>query len=543
MFSREKHGVAPVRAVLFLILALAAAAPDYCLAENVPEADLEKLKKNTVSSLENLPANLEMLAKIYFRENKYNDFVIFIKESLPKISDKKQLAVAAYYISWARFEQLRYLEKNQLWQEYFDKGVAYRQEFSRNVETVSDSVLSDEALFLDALFLKWRFLKEDQDVREREALDSLLSSVERYAEKSNDFMGLKKIAAALSEAEEISSARYIYGLYVNSIAKSDKPAGEIKKTAEAALAGGESELAVILFDLYLNKLDRKNEAVFVRELSDIARAFSYKSKNFNAEYAEKIFGLLDESCSGECYGEELLYTRAKNLQYSGMLIPSAAEYRKLVERFPKTKYADEADFKNGVVELYVRGNVESAGEILGRLAKEGMNADYRLLALYHLGLIYQWQGDLKSAKNYYQQIAGFSKTEISADLEGQLSLRLSEVNGALPLEYNLRVFLDTAWKNNAPDKYTPLEIKIEPDFALMNKDVTFFASSFQAAFGCLVQKTAYLWSGQVCALEPDINSPKLNCAYKQPGTKVVNIVVINSSGVVISRSMVILDMG
>ena len=217
------------------------------------------------------------------------------------------------------------------------------------------------------------------------------------------------------------------------------------------------------------------------------------------------------------------------------------ELERLIYNFPKNKYKEEAEFKLGVISLYTLGNREKGKDFLARVIKEGSDINYRLLSLYHLGLILQWEGDFKGALEYYRKISELDKERIPFDLKDALSARISEINSNFPIQYNLRTFLDACFgKSSSLRKDSKLELKVSPFNAHVGDEVTFSASTFLPSVGCLPQKMGYLWSGQIAGKKPPLDSSRFSIIYNQSGTKVINVVAVTPSGV-INKAVAIVD--
>ena len=56
--------------------------------------------------------------------------------------------LAAYYTGAARYQQMKYLEETQNWDEYFSKGNDYRKEITDNLEKIGQGVPGNRSVYM-----------------------------------------------------------------------------------------------------------------------------------------------------------------------------------------------------------------------------------------------------------------------------------------------------------------------------------------------------------------------------------------------------------
>lgn len=492
-----------------------------------------------------LYAPFEELKVIYFKDNKYSDFVDLLKS----LSAKKEIAAPFinYYVALTRYSQLKYLEEKQLWDEYFSKGNDYREELTTEAQKTIDTTKPDEALNVYSLLVLWEFHKGQQDTFSEKALDDLMASVSEYSKKAGDAKVIKEAADKVSSLGEKNKAREAYKIYAQRIISSDIKDEELAANALGFYKEGNLELAESLYDVYIERLAKAGgKEKLIPVLKDLAKDFSYsavvvKDKGLkDPAYAEKLFKRMGEVGGKGVFDEELMYLRALNLEKSKEYPKANDAYLDLLKRYLATPYSDEANFKSAVIYAYVLRDIKNARAVFeGLIQKENLSPQVSS-SLYHLGLLSQWEGENVKAKEYYDKLllkagAQFSETPAMA------KERLKEIEESKPLEYNLRTWLDLSLKEeNKGFDMTKLNLTSQPIKSNKGDTVNVVSTAYTAASGCMEIQLQYLWSGELGSQKPSLNQPVFDTTYPDKGTKVIGLVVVSPSGI-IDRNIDIVD--
>ncbi|MDD4980051.1 MAG: hypothetical protein PHC54_02105 [Candidatus Omnitrophica bacterium] len=494
-----------------------------------------EVKTNT-----DLYAPFEELKNLYFQENKYSEFI----ESLGPLLTKKEASApfVNYYTALSRYSQLKYLEETQNWDEYFNKGNTYRDELNLGLQNTIASTNAKEALNLYAKLLLWQFHKDQQDVFADAAFTDLLNTASEYAKDTQNPKPIKDVADKLLAYAEKNESRQLYRLYVEKLIASVKEDKELENIALGFYQEGNLELSEALFDAYIERISKESPKDRVLlALIDIARKFSYREDGTkDAAYAEKIFAKIEEIGKKDAFSEELKYLRAFNAQTLKEYAKAKDFYLDLLQRYPKSAYADEANLKAGIISTYILRDIKAGRDYFSILVQKEPLAPGGILSLYQLGLLSQWENDLEKAKGYYRQLlekAGENFPETTALARE----RLKEIEEAKPLEYNLKTFLDLSLK----DEYkifdmTKLDLKASLAKARKGQGINFSTSTYAGESGCMQVEIQYLWSGELGATQPATQEQAFDTAYNQAGTKIISLVVASPSGI-IDRGIVILD--
>jgi TolA-binding protein len=517
------------------------AAPFYALAQE--EGQLLALSKKIIDakSREEAYLALEEVTDLYFKENRYNEYVAFLNSLLAK---KQDLVTAVnYYIGEARYYQLRHLEETQNWQEYFDHANAYKEEVRSYLEKAIYSLEPSNALGVYARLVLWKFHRDQDDPQAEAALNDLLKSVLAYSQKSANVVPIKDAAGELEAYGEKARARELYRVYVDKIVASGEIADdELKSIALGFYREGNLDLSETIYNLYIERLQKSSSKEIVAgSLRDIAKLFAYADNKANdPPYAEKVFAKIESVAGKEALDEEMEYLCAYNLEKNKELIRARDVYLDLAQRYPQSAHLDEAVFKAGIIYTYISRDVKNGRMYFEKLAGKEAVSPQAVSSLYQLGLLSQWEADMPKAQEYYNKLlekAGQNYAE-TVHLAQE---RLKEINSQKPMEYNLKTFLDVSLKEEHTG-FDMSKIDLKASFYRPQKDQddNISATTYLPSSGCLQQEVQYLWSGHLGKTWPASGQSAFSTAYIHPGTKEINLVVVSISGI-IDRSLEMVD--
>ncbi len=507
---------------------------------------LVDLTKQIIESKTNagLYAPFDELKAIYFKDNKYPEFVEFLKSLSLK---KKEIEpFVDYYTALTRYSQLKFLEEKQNWDEYFSQGNTYRDEITAAAQKSIDATGPKDALWVYARLLLWQFHKDQQDVLAEQALSDLMSSVSEYSKEASDPLPIKNAADKLLSYGEKSKSRELYKIYVGKIVSSDVKDDQLKSTAEDFYKQGNLELSEAIYDVYLERIIKtlpKEEATVV--LADIALLFAYKNEGpSDMIYAEKIFQRIEDLSGKESFDEGLIYLRAFNLEKAKEYQKAKDIYADFVQRFPADSRVEQATYKIGVICAYVLRDIKCGRDNFIKLAEKETTTPYVISSLYQLGLLGQWENDLEKAKGYYNKLLEKAKEDFSESL-AMAKERVREIEESRPMEYNIKTFLDVSLKGTElAGDMQKLNLNASSYILNKGKEVTLASGAYVPESGCMQVELQYLWSGDLEKTKPPLAQlsllPSFATSYKDPGTKVINLVVIAPGGV-LDRNIDMLD--
>jgi TolA-binding protein len=470
------------------------------------------------------------LKDLYFKENKFSDFVDFL-ESLKTKKDALQ-SFTNYYIALSRYQQLKYLEETQNWDEYFSKGNDYRDQITENAAKTIATVAAQEPLHLYASLILWQFHCDQQDAFQESALTELMNSALEYAQGATDMIPIKNVADQFAVYGEKGKSKELYKIYVDKLITSEIKVEELDNTALEFYKQGNLELSEAVYDVYIGKVVAypKEEAIPI--LIEIAKSFTYKDEGLkDAFYAEKVFKKIEELGKEEVFNEELIYLRAFNLEKAKEYAQAKDAYLNLVQRFPDSAYADEADFKTAIIYTYILRDLKNGKACFKKLSQKKTLTPQGIASLYHLGLLSQWEENFSASREYYQKFIEEAK-EGFPETAGLAQERMKEIEKAKPIEYNLKTFLDLSLKDEST-MYDMSRVDLKASLYRVSKgqELNIAASVYLPQTGCLQMEVQYFWSGDLGKTKPAFDEASFNTSFTDPGTKVINLVVISPSGV------------
>ncbi|MDD2752237.1 MAG: hypothetical protein PHN59_03825 [Candidatus Omnitrophica bacterium] len=473
----------------------------------------------------------EQLKAIYFKDNKYPEFLDFLKSLNRK---KKTLQTFTnYYTALSRFYQLKYLEDIQDWNEYFSEGDSYRAELEKTLNAAIKESKPGEALNLAAQFLFYRYHKEKQDGQAQGALKDIVNSATEYSKKASDVTLIKDIADQLLSSGEKTESRKLYDLYVEKLSSSEIKSADLGNIALDFYNKGNLELSEAVYDAYIKKVGvtlPKEELIPL--LINIAKKFAYKDEGqSDPAYAEKIFQEIEKRGGANAFDEDLIYLRAFNLEKMQQVKEAKEIYLSLLKANKASKYADEAEFKIAVFDTYLLSNPEEGKSYFTGLIKKEKISPQVISAFYQLGLLSQWKEDHAAALNYYNQLITLAKSDFQ-DLLALTQERVKEINEKKALEYNLRAFLDAALNSQGASAQTgKVSLFSKPYKVKKSGQVLVDSNTAVPESGCTQVELQYLWSGDLGEGAPTSNQSSFSTKYQYSGTKVINVVVVNPSGI------------
>lgn len=504
--------------------------------------ELAVVTKKIIESKSEEDLSLEFLSlkEIYFKENKYNEFVKFLRS----LSQKKKniAAFTNYYIAFARHSQFKFLEEKQSWDEYFKYGDTYRQEILESLQKCIDSTSAKDPVNIYARLLVWQYRRDLQDNLHEQALIELTDAVLEYAKTAKTISPIKDTADKLFSYGEKSKAKDLYRIYVAKLSQTSVTYEELKNVALSFLKEGNIQLAESVYDIYIEKIiQEKTKEEITFELIEIARLFAYYDDTpTDPAYSEKVFQRIEGLAGKDALSEELTYLRAFNLEKIKEYANSQEIYLDLIVRFPNTKHLNEAVYKIAMIYVYALRDLKDARLYFEKLTLNEKVSAQAISAWYQLGLLSQWEKDFLKAEDYYNKLLEKAGDSFS-DTVALAKERLAEIEEEKPMEHNLQTFLDVSLK----DEYklydmSKSEVKASRHRLKNNQEVRLSSQAYTGESGCMQVELEYLWSGHLGKGKPTTDESAFDTGYNYTGTKEINLVIVGSSGAV-DRSLDMLD--
>lgn len=439
----------------------------------------------------------------------------------------------SYRAALSRYQQLKYLEETKNWDEYFSKGNDYRDEIVSEAGKVSTTAAESDPLRVYSRLLLYSFHKDQQDTFTEEALSNLMSSALDYTKLNKDMAPIKETADKLLSYDEKAKAKELYKIYAKELVGSDIKDEALKEAADGFYKNGNLELAENIYDAYIERISKKiSKDKFIPELKSIALAFVYKdSGSKDMPYAESIFKKIESEGGVETFDADLIYLRGFNLEKNKEYHQAKDVYLSLLQRYPESKYADELNYKTGIIFTYILRDLKTGREYFDKLADKKSIIPYSLASLYQLGLLKQWEGDLALAKGYYKKLIEKSEGNLTDALE-MAQERLKEIEESAAMEYNLKTFMDVSLKETSANfDMSKIDLRSNIYYPKSGEEAEIKSSVYLASSGCFNVELQYLWSGSLGNLKPNAKQSEFKAIYKNPGTKMIGLVLVSPSGI------------
>ena len=477
----------------------------------------------------------------YFKDNKYNECADYLKSLTQK--DGANASTISYFIALTRYNQLKYLEESQNWNEYFSSGQDYRQQVGTYAQEAIDATSAKDSVNVYARLILWRLHKDQGDAMEDGVLTELVNAALENAKSSEDARLLKDVADQVLLYEDKINSRRLYKAYVEKLAASKISDEELSSSASRFYEEQNLELSEALYDVYIGRIAvNLPKEKLIPVLAEIAKQFTYKPAGpQDMFYAEKVFAKIEETAGKEAFDEELLYLRAFNLEKDKDFAKSKDVYLDLINRFPQGPHINEAIYKTGMIYVYVLADLKEGRNYFEKLAQKETIDPQVISAFYQLGLLSQWDNDVVKAKEYYNKLIEIAKDGYAGKL-GLTKERLKEIEESKPLEYNLKSFLDVSLKqeNAAAADMTKADFKLTPYLVKKDENLNVGASASAGESGCMPIDLQYLWSGDLGSAKPSPDQHAFETNYSDSGVKQINLVVVSAAGIV-GRSMDLAD--
>ena len=466
----------------------------------------------------------------YFKSNQYNEFVDYLSKIKEK--DKSGELCIYYYQALARFNQLKYLEEKQSWDEYFASGNTYREELVEKLKQVLTQTQSNDCLRVKSRLLVWQFHQGQQDAFNEQSLIDLMTDLKLYAQAKNDTVLLKEAADTLLAYQQNSQAREVYKLYCAALVSGEIDDAALKGIAAGFYKEGNLALAQTVYDLYLERISKKlAPEKLAGELFEIASLFVYKVSGLaDPAYAEKIYAKISELGLKDAFNEESIYLRAFNLEKIKEYSLARDFYWQLTQLYPDSRHFDEAIYKVGMLDVYALANLTSGRSCFEKLIAKPILSSQGISAFYQLGLLSQWQGDLVKAKDYYDAVLKNAQGKYPS-IVACAQERLNELKDNKTLNYNLQSFLDLSLKQEKISTGVNSAQLQASGYILEKNQSTNISTLLQMAeSGCNRVELQYLWSGNLGGATPTTAESNFKSAYVDSGTKEINLVILAPGG-------------
>lgn len=535
-------------AALFLIAAFSFLVSPMmtCAQTNASPADhlMEEIANSTKP--DEAAKQLNDLVMLSTEAKKFDELFGFLRSLENNVLFENSLLLY-YHQALIRYNQIQLLEDEKKWEELFDSKDAYYADIDDALEKIKKMQVSDFGLALQSAMLEWKLTKKKNgdlfEVSER-----LFGLAQKLAEQqSGSLVVIKTVANELFGQGETSYAKKLYNLYVSKITQSDIVHEELKKMATEFFNENNLDLAACVYAAYVDKLisTHQGKDFIMKEAGDIIDMFANTgwAEGKDPFFAEELFSKLEAAYTSDAFDGPTQLKRAYNLEKMEEYGPCIREYLKLVNEFPAYQQKDRVYFRLGVLSAYVLADRVQAKTFFSKVVDDFKQSKDYLNSAYQLGLLEQWEASKEKALHYYNSITEEARkqgSEATLEIARLAAQRTDEIKNNEDIEYNVRMFLAAVFDSSEKIPSLQLNLFAANAKALVDNPVTFTANTYLSSTGCLQQNYTYLWSGQLGSELMPPNRQELTTNYKEPGTKVVGVVLVDPTGLV-SATVEIVD--
>lgn len=480
-----------------------------------------------------LDAQFQELIDIAVKQNRFQELHAFLKTlGTNKVFANTPLLNYAQAISY--FQELRYLEEHKMWEEFFDNREPYTAQILSRIEKIENLQPLVNPLLLKSKIMEWELVK-DNPQQSYIVLEELYALSKEYAAAAQNGQVVKDIAEELNRQKETTYSRKLYALYIDALAKNDSAIEELKHTALDFLKEKRIDLAVSLYDTYLDKLTKSTHepGYVIQEMLASAELFAHTGwkEGLDPFYAENIYKRIESKFSRQAFDAMSQYGRAYNLERTRDYEASVEQYKILISDFPEFSPQAPVYFRMGIINVYALNRIEEAQKLFLAVVEKFPSSPEYFNSLYQLGLLAQWQNEPQKAKEYYATlIAKAQEIELKGDAITSAQQRIEEIDSGSAMEYASKLFLDATLQEKQ-DAHLQLVLLADKTKAHCGDNVKFSVQSFTTNTGCLQESYSYVWSGQLGTNNAPSNSSEIETGFPEAGTNNIQVVLVDPAGI------------
>lgn len=191
------------------------------------------------------------LTEPYYKENKYNECV----EQLKSLGQRKEGMGPEinYFMALSRYNQLKYWEDSQSWNEYFSQGNLYRGEIESLLEDAINKTTAKNPFNAYAKLLLWKLYNNQGSDLSDKALSGLKDSVTEYSQDTTNIILIKNVADALLSMGEKLKSKELYKIYVDKLVSANKEVKTLEPIALDFYNQGNLELSEAIYDTFIER--------------------------------------------------------------------------------------------------------------------------------------------------------------------------------------------------------------------------------------------------------------------------------------------------
>jgi tetratricopeptide (TPR) repeat protein len=461
------------------------------------------------------------------------------EEAVGRVEGEAQVSGAQerYAKALVRYQEIEAWKETKNWEAVYDQAPQTRKEIFADLDAAQKAAKDDPALKLRIADLRWRLARDAEDENAPAFFEVIVAAAREAVKTPSVVPVVQEIADGMAGFEDKNLSRRLYEIYVGAVAASGLSQEEFLKSAQLFLDQGNVYLAKSMYEKYLDAFFPEPTAR-AAEMVMIADKFAHPGTRpaLDPVYAESLYQQAAELSPATVFGADSLYRRAYNLERLKDTEAALAEYQSLVERYLDFSRRPEALFRMGVLTAYAQKDIAKAQEYFKKIVTDFPDDVLVPAALYQAGLLDQGQKKNDDAKAAYDAVmAEAAKRGLDPDKDELVLLtreRLSEIAEGKDIKYGLRLFLEQTFKTSAEISQGSLAVDVMADPPVDSRDtpLRFLVTTSNPQTGCMMPDFSYEWSGETGTIANIPNAAELTTSYREPGLKVVCVVVNGNNG-------------
>ncbi len=464
-------------------------------------------------------AELKLESEDYFKQENFLEFLEYL-DAMRQQKPDEYLPYIDYYSAMTKSLCLDYFEKNEDWKNYYDRVQIFDDEIIATAENfIADYPLSPETV--EVQYLAWKAYLRQEDEREEEAFDQLVSQLIKLTEEKKDIAKFQEISERISQEGRITQLNKLFAGYKNYLLRTKADSASIGRLAQVGdvyLNDGRIDMAKVVYEHYIDLVVsgyEKHEAVW--SLKEIADKFRHQgfSSGKDADFAEEIYAAMEKELGADSFTGADVFARGYNLEAKGDYQRALEEYKHFVKTFTNSKFLPEVYTRLGIINLYVSGQPDSAIVYFEKVINDFPDFLFASFCRYECALIYQWKKENAKASNLYNQLLD-EKGEF-ADLARQ---RLQEISSDSGMDISVRHLFDLMF-TPAQDSTLVMTLTLHPARVFVNNNVECIGTAQDFSVGTVQPLFAYQWYGDTGVNDSPANTAEMTTAYKTAGPKLI----------------------
>ena len=477
--------------------------------------------------------DLKSQAEDFLRQERFVDLLDFLDIlRMEKRQDIDNLQIE-YFAVIAKSKYLDYLEGKEDWQNYYNLADIFNGEIIKSAKDLVGNY-SASLETIEIQYLAWKaYARNEETAAAEEAFNKLIEIVIAYTEKSGDTAVFQEIAERISDEGRVRQLSKLFDSYKEFLSKNagSDSIENLGALAQGYLAKSKIETAIVIYEHYIDLvLEQYPQVKAQLALSELANKFRHHgfSRAKDADFAEKIYGLITRKFGNDALSEEDLFARGYNLEVMNLYDRAQEEYKYFTKKFSESVYLPEVYTRLALINLYSIGKTGMSLQFFQKVADEFQDSFYAPFCTYNAAMILQWNSENDQANGLYSKLValGGPYSEAAKD-------RLNEIKNGAKLNDDLRYVLEHS-DGTEESSAIVMTLQSRPQRAFAEEQVMWSATAQDFSSGTVQPSFTYEWFGDTGSNIDPGNVLKFSTTYNE----VIPHVACFSAGVAQTKGVI-----